>query len=89
MGHSVNSLKVSLNSYVNSYLQDIKSGVRCTESGNRYSVGSIYIINRTVSLFKELEKNVTGNLDWKDINMQFFYKFVQYMRLPKRPFRTA
>lgn len=80
MKHSANSLKVSLNSYVNQYLLDVRSGVRCTEKGNRYSVGSTYIINRTVFLFKEFEENVTGTLDWKDMNMQFYYKFVQYMR---------
>ncbi len=66
-----------MNNYVNLYLQDVRSGVRCTEKGNRYSVGSTYIINRTVSLFKEFEENVTGTLDWQDMNMQFYYKSVQ------------
>lgn len=80
MGQFVNSLKVSLNSYVNLYLNDINAGVRCTVNGKPYSLGSTYIIRRTVSLFQEFENDVTGPLDWKNINMQFFYKFIQYMR---------
>lgn len=80
MGRTANSLKVSLNRYMEKYLQEARTGIRCTEKGRKFSVGSIYIISRTVSIFKEFEEETNNLTDWKDVNMQFYYKFVQYLR---------
>ena len=80
MARLANSLKISLDRYLDVYLQEVKAGIRCTEKGHKFSVGSIYIITRTVSIFKEFEKETNNLIDWKDINMQFYYRFVQYLR---------
>ena len=80
-----NSLKISLDKYMNMYLQEAKTGIRCTEKGPEFSVGSICIISRTVSIFKEFEKETNNLIDWKDINMQFYHRLTTILRLARIP----
>ena len=85
MPRLANSLKINLDRYMNMYLQEVKTGIRCTEKGHKFSVGSIYIITRTVSIFKEFEKETNNLIDWKDINMQFYHRLTTILRLARIP----
>lgn len=73
-------LKISFNEYLDNYLSDVISHKRCTEKGREYSQGSIFTLNRTVSLLKQFQQNHDKIVNWKDINMDFYYEFTAYLR---------
>lgn len=75
-----NSLKISFNEYLDKYLNDVINHKRCSEKGRYYSQGSIFTLNRTVSLLKQFQSNRNKIISWKDINMDFYYEFSAHLR---------
>lgn len=80
MGRQPKSLKISFNEYLDTYLNDVINRKRCTERGGDFSQGSIFILNRTVSLLKQFQLHHNKIVNWKDINMDFYYNFSGYLR---------
>lgn len=72
--------RVTLNKYMDQFLHDIKAGVRLTEKGTVFTDGSIRTIRTSAKQFKKFQQAKKREYDFDDIDMQFYYDFLAYLK---------
>lgn len=72
--------RVTLNKYMDQFLHDIKAGVRLTEKGTVFTDGSIRTIRTSAKQFKKFQLAKKREYDFDDIDMQFYYDFLAYLK---------
>lgn len=72
--------RVTLNKFVDKYLDELSSGARQTDKGTNYDEHTIRSIRGTVNQFKYFQRDKKKHLDFDDIDMDFYYAFTAYMK---------
>lgn len=72
--------KTGFNRYVDTFIEDVRSGQRFSEHGRPYSKGSVNCFSRMVCIIKEFQKERGKDIDFKDIDLEFYYAFVNFLR---------
>ena len=72
--------RMTLNKFIDMYLEQIKDGTRQTEKGRNYAEGSIRSIKATMSQFKYFQESTGRQYDFDDIDMQFYYEYTSYLK---------
>ena len=71
---------MTLNSYLDTYKDEILGGVRCSERGKPFAQGTIYGLTRTISIIKEYQNETGKVINWDDIDIDFYHNFINYLR---------
>lgn len=72
--------RVTLNKFVDKYLDELAKGARQTDKGTNYDENTIRSIRGTVNQFKYFQRDKHKHLDFDDIDMDFYYAFTAYMK---------
>ena len=75
---------MTLSRYIDNYFNDIKEGNKKTVNGTPYKQGTINSIKQVIDHFRAFEKEQKRLLNFEDITMDFYYKYIDY--LTKRGF---
>ena len=70
--------KVDLNTYIQKYIEEMKTGVRKTEKGLQYSDGTIKNRTSFYSEFQKFQQSRHKKYNFEDINIDFYNEFVDY-----------
>lgn len=70
--------KITLNDYIEQYINEIKSGERLTEKLERYKYNTIKSYNGFQSQFNEYQKVKRKKIDFEDVTMDFYDKFISF-----------
>ncbi len=72
--------RMTLNKFVDKYLDELSSGARQTDKGTNYDQHTIRSIRGSVNQFKYFQRDKRKRLDFDDIDMDFYYAFTAYMK---------
>ena len=70
--------KVDLNTYIQKYIEEMKTGARKTEKGLQYSDGTIKNRTSFYSEFQKFQQSRHKKYNFEDINIDFYNEFVDY-----------
>ena len=73
--------KLTLNQYIEKYINDIETGQRLTEKKTIFSKGFIRTFKNFRTCFNEYQENENIRLDYDKITMDFYDEFVKYFTL--------
>ena len=80
--------RMTLNKYVDMFLEEAKNGSRVTEKGTKYSQGTITSISQAVRRLKEFQEDSHRVYDFDDINMEFYKGFISHLNKQKKALNT-
>lgn len=69
---------LTLNQYIDKYISEITSGDRATTKGTRYTRGTIKIYDGFKNMLDEFQKTMKQVLDFEDIDLDFYRKYVSF-----------
>ena len=72
--------RVTLNKFIEQFIDQISSGARQTDQGKNYSKSTITAIKQAMTQFKLFQEENHRKLDFKDINMPFYYDYTAYLK---------
>lgn len=72
--------KMTLNKFIDVYLEQIIEGTRQTEKGRNYADGSIRSIKATMAQFRYFQESVGRTYDFNDIDLPFYYEYTSYLK---------
>lgn len=72
--------RVTLNKYIDQFIKDICAGKRLTEKGTVFTYDSIRTIKTSAKQFRNFQQSKKKEYDFDDIDMQFYYDFVAYLK---------
>ena len=72
--------KMTLNKFIDLYLEQIIEGTRQTEKGRNYADGSIRSIKATMAQFRYFQESVGRTYDFNDIDLPFYYEYTSYLK---------
>lgn len=72
--------RMTLTSFMDSYVEGIKNGGRQTEKGLNYAPATVKSIKASVTLFKAYQKSKKRIIDFDDIDMQFYYDYTAWLK---------
>lgn len=72
--------RLTLNQYMEKYVEDIKSGARSTYKGSNFSPNSTKTINSVANRIKEFQEEQGRVLGFEDIDMDFYRNFMAFMK---------
>ncbi len=72
--------RLTLNQYMDKYVEDIKSGARSTYKGSNFSPNSAKTINSVANRIKEFQEEQGRVLGFEDIDMDFYRDFMAFMK---------
>lgn len=72
--------RMTLNKYIDKYVQGMKSGERQTPEGGRYAYNSIKSTKQSFTKLKEYQKHIGKEIDFDDINMNFYRGFSAFLQ---------
>ena len=75
---------INLYRYIDNYFDDVKNGNKKTVNGTPYKQGTINSIKQAIDHFRAYEKEQKRLLNFEDITMDFYYKYINF--LTKRGF---
>ena len=75
--------RVTLNKFIEQFIAQISSGARQTDQGKNYSKSTITAIKQAMTQFKLFQQETHRKLDFKDINMPFYYDYTAYLKKKK------
>lgn len=70
--------KVTLNKFLDQFIEEIESGKRINKGGKRYSIGTIKNYKGFRVQFKEYQTQKHKVLDFEDIDLEFYNSFVAF-----------
>ena len=72
--------RLTLNQYMDKYVEDIKSGARSTYKGSNFSPNSAKTTNSVANRIKEFQEEQGRVLGFEDIDMDFYRDFMAFMK---------
>ena len=69
----------SISSYLDFFLEDVRTGSRLTYKGKPYTEGSFIALKQTCRIFREYELYSRKRICFDDIDYSFFKSFVSYL----------
>ena len=81
--------RVTLTKYMDQFIKDIAAGHRLTEKGTVFTDGSIRTIRTSAKQFKKFQTSKKREYDFDDIDMQFYYDFLAYLKKRNYAINTA
>lgn len=71
--------RITFNKYIDSYIEDMKSGIRQAPNGGKYAPNSIKSTKQSFTKFKEYQRDKCKKLDFADIDSTFYRDFSAYL----------
>lgn len=71
--------RMTLNKFIDTFLEEIQNGSRKTSRGTNYANGTIRAAKTALKQFKAFQKETKIEYDFNDIDMQFYYDFTAYL----------
>lgn len=71
--------RMTLNKFIDLFLEEIQKGSRKTSRGTNYAQGTIKAAKTALKQFKAFQKERNIEYDFNDIDMQFYYDFTAYL----------
>ena len=72
--------RVTLNRFIDSFIEDIKNGGRQTDKGTNYAPATIKAIKASMQQFKNYQAEIGKELNWDDMDLQFYYNYTAWMK---------
>ena len=72
--------KMTLNRFIDNFLDQIDSGARQTEQGKNYAPSTIKSIKQAATQWKAFQQAVGREYDFDDIDMQCYYDFTAFLK---------
>jgi len=72
--------RLTLNQYMDKYVEDIKSGARSTYKGSNFSPNSAKTISSVANRIREFQEEKGRVLGFEDIDMDFYRDFMAFMK---------
>lgn len=72
--------RLTLNQYMDRYVEDIKSGARSTYKGSNFSPNSAKTISSVANRIREYQEEKACVLGFEDIDMNFYRDFMAFMK---------
>lgn len=69
----------TLNDYYGNIIKEMENGLRHTGHGTRYTKGTINAFKQTFNQFRYFQKENTTEIDFKDIDMNFYRRYTGYL----------
>lgn len=69
----------TLNDYYGNIIKEMENGLRHTSHGTRYTKGTINAFKQTFNQFRYFQKENTTEIDFKDIDMNFYRRYTGYL----------
>ena len=72
--------RMTLNKFIDLFLDEIQSGKRLTEKGTRYAASTIKSVKQALTKFKQFQKTKRKNLDFGDIDHKFIQDYTAWLQ---------
>ena len=72
--------RMTLNKYIDLYIEQVSNGVRQTEQGRNYAYSTVKAIKQAMKQFKLFQEETGRTYDFKDIDMTFYYGYTAYLK---------
>lgn len=72
--------RMTLAKYIDGFIKSIQNGTRLTEKGTVFTDGSIRTIKTSNKQFQKFQQSKKRTYDFADIDMQFYYDFLAYLK---------
>lgn len=70
---------ITLNDFIDKFIDDIKSGNRTTSNGTRYSKGTIKNYEGFKNIFNEFQEDKNRKYNFDDIDLDFYQAYSKYL----------
>ena len=81
--------KMTLNKYIATYNEQIKSGARQTESGRNFAPSTVKTVRLALDQFTQFQKAIGRTYDFDDIDMVFYYDYTAWLKKKKYSVNTV
>ena len=81
--------KMTLNKYIATYNEQIKSGARQTESGRNFAPSTVKTVRLALDQFTQFQKAICRTYDFDDIDMVFYYDYTAWLKKKKYSVNTV
>lgn len=72
--------RITLNQFIDNFLEEVKSGGRQTDKGTNYAPATIKSIKASMQQFKNYQEETGKELNWEDMDLQFYYAYTAWMK---------
>lgn len=72
--------RITLNKFIDQFLEDIKAGRRQTEKGTKYAASTVKSIKQALTKFAQFQKEKRRKYDFDDINHVFIQDFTAWLQ---------
>ena len=72
--------RITLNRFIDMFIEEIKSGGRQTDKGTNYAPATIKSIKASMQQFKNFQEESGKELNWEDMDLQFYYAYTAWMK---------
>ena len=72
--------RITLNRFIDMFIEEIKSGGRQTDKGTNYAPATIKSIKASMQQFKNYQEESGKELNWEDMDLQFYYAYTAWMK---------
>jgi integrase len=72
--------RMTLNKYIASYIEQIESGARQTESGRNFAPSTVKTVKLALDQFAQFQKAKRRKYDFDDVDMNLYYDYTAYLK---------
>lgn len=72
--------RMTLNKYIASYIEQIESGARQTESGRNFAPSTVKTVKLALDQFAQFQKAKKRKYDFDDVDMNLYYDYTAYLK---------
>lgn len=72
--------RITLNKFIDNFIEEIKNGGRQTEKGTNYAPATIKSIRAAMQQFKNFQEETKKTYNWNDMDLQFYYAYTAWMK---------
>lgn len=72
--------RMTLNKFIDLYVQEISSGERQTSKGMNFKPGTVRAVKQPLEKFKQFQEDAGREIDFEDVDLEFYKQFGNFLR---------
>lgn len=72
--------RITLNQFIDNFIKEVQNGGRQTDKGTNYAPATVKAIKASMQQFKNYQQETGQDLNWENIDMQFYYSYTAWMK---------